>query len=130
MFDTTFFKDDLVTVIHPEGMKIKKSILDDPNATFVWGELMDPHFIRNLLGHYAPFAIAVLHCYERRRTKVFFKAVARPGATMQGVVLLGLSGRDVEKLNEFEKVGVVMRRATGRVTIGHYARRTALYLKK
>jgi hypothetical protein len=129
MFDTTFFRDDLVTIVHPAGMKVTKKLLGDPRATFVWGELMNPHFINGLLGHYVPFAIAQLHGYERRRTKTFFKAVPKKGALMQGVVLLGLSAKDVEKLNEFEQAGVVMRRASGLVSIGHCNCATALYLK-
>ena len=60
MFDVTFFRDDLVTVIHPKGSRVTKRLLDDPRATFVWGELMSPHFIKKLLGHYTPYAAAEL----------------------------------------------------------------------
>jgi len=130
MFDTTFFRDDLAMVVHPAGMKATKRLLLDPRATFVWGELMNPHFIHGLLGRYVAFAPARLHGYERRRTKSFFDAVPKKGATVQGVVLLGLSAADVAKLNEFERVGVVMRRTSGNVSIGHFSRRAALYLKR
>jgi len=130
MFDTTFFREDLVTVVHKKGLRVTKKLLEDPNATFVWGELMDPYFIYGLLGHYVAFAPAVLPGFERRRTKEFFNAVKKPGASMQGAVLLGLSAVDVKKLNEFEKVGVVMRRTSAVVLTGHFRRRTALYLKK
>lgn len=130
MFDTTFFRDDLAMVVHPKEINVTKNLLDDPNATFVWGELMNPHFIKELLGHFAPYAIAELRGYERRRTKTFFNAVPKTGACIQGVVLLGLTKTDIDKLNEFEKIGVVMRRATGPVSIGHYKRRAAMYLKR
>ena len=129
MFETTFFKDVLATVIHRKGARASADLLDDPNATFVWGALMDPHFVRNLLGHYASFSPAVLKGFERKRTIEFFDMTPKLGSATQGVVLLGLSDEDVKKLDEFERVGDVMRKTTAVVRIGHKNRKVKLYLK-
>jgi len=129
MFDTTFFRDDLVIVIHEKHKRINKNLLEDSRAVFVWGELMDPHFIHGLLGHFLPFAPAYLKGFRRHRTKEFFNITKKAGGVVQGVVLLGLSKDDERKLNDFEQEGVAMRRTSGMVSMGHFTRRTAMYVK-
>jgi len=130
MSEIEFYKEILVTIVRPAGKKVSRKMLDDPNATFVWGELMNPHFIEKLLGSPRAYSPAVARGFIRKPTKTFFDAVRNPSGAMQGVVLLGLSKKDVDKLNEFEQVGKVMERHTTEVSIGQMKRKTYIYLKK
>jgi len=36
MFRVTWFEKYLLDVIHPEGRRLTRHILEDPKATFVW----------------------------------------------------------------------------------------------
>ena len=130
MFQSTFFRDELITVIHPAKRKVTKKILDGANATFVWGELMDPHFIRNLLGEAKPFASAHVRGMVRRPTRKFFNVTRNESGVVPGVVLLGLTSSDIKKLNEFERVGEVMERHQTQVVMGQRIRTAYIYLKK
>lgn len=129
MFDVTFFRDDLVTIIHPAGKRVSKKLLDGKNVIFVWGELMSPHFIAGLLGSARPYTPAHVNGFERRPYKDFYTLVPRAGAVAQGVLLLGLSAADMKKLDAFEQRGVVMRRTTAPVVVGQKKRRAYINLK-
>ena len=130
MFNVTFFTDELITVIHLGEKKVTKKLLDHPNATFVWGELMNPHFIGKLLGSPRPYAPAHVRGFTRRPTKEFFNVARNPGGVAPGVLLLGLSNADVKKLNAFEQLGVKMERREIDVFIGQRKRTAFIYLKK
>ena len=129
MFQTTFFKEDLAMIIHEEDTRATRALLEDPRAAFVWGELMDPHFIHNLLGNFLPFAPCWLEGFRRVRTETFFDLEKAAGESVQGVAILGMSDEDMAKLDEFEKEGDLMRRTEGRVHIGHFSRSASIYVK-
>jgi len=130
MFRLTWFEEYLLDLVHPERRRMTRRILEDPKATFVWGKLMNPHFIRKLLGHSLPFCPAEIQGYARVPSGDFYALKKKKGATTQGVVLLGLSERDVAGLNEYEKVPDVMERRRIRVSMGTLKRRTYFYIKK
>jgi hypothetical protein len=129
MFEVKWFEECLLDVVHPAGRKAARAILDDPNATFVWGKLMSPHFIEKLLGAPAAFCPAEIRGYERVKTKEFYALRRKAGATVQGVVLLGLSDADVEKLNRFERIPRVMERRRIEAAMGTMKREVCFYIK-
>ncbi len=128
-FGVKWFEDCLLDIVHPASRRVTRAILNDPNATFVWGKLMSPHFIAKLLGAPAVFCPAEIRGYERVKTKEFFALRKKPGATVQGVVLLGLKAADVAKLNEFERIPEVMERRRIEVAMGEMKREVYFYIK-
>ena len=130
MFQVTWYEDILLHVVSPEGKRITRKILDDPRATFVWGKLISPHFIKKLLGHSLPYCHAQIQGYVRVPSGDFFALRKRQGGTVQGVVLLGLSDEDVAGLNRFEQIPHVMERRRIPVNMGTMKRTTFFYIKK
>lgn len=130
MFRVTWFEESLLNVIHPESRRVTRNILDDSEATFVWGKLMNPHFIRKLLGHALAFCPAEIRGYARIPSGDFYVLKKKEGATTQGVVLLGLSAKDREGLDTYEQIPNVMERRRIMVTIGTMKRRAFFYIKK
>ncbi len=130
MYKVTWFEDCLLDVVHPAGRRIGREILDDPNATFVWGKLMDPAFIKQLTGRPAPFCAAEIRGYARVPTRDFYALRHRKGATTQGVVLLGLTDKEVAALNEFEQIPHVMERRRIEVVMGNMRRKVFFYIKR
>ena len=130
MFRVTWFEEVLLDVVHPEKRRVVRQILEDPRATFVWGKLMNPHFIKELLGHALPFCPAEIRGYARVPSGDFYALRRKRGATTQGVVLLGLSEKDVAGLNAYEQIPHVMERRRIAVTLGTLKRRTFFYIKK
>ena len=130
MFKVTWFEDCLLDVVHPADRKAARGLLDDPNATFVWGKLMDPHFIAKQIGRPAPFCAAEIRGYARVKTPEFYALRKKAGATTQGVVLLGLTDGEVAALNAFERIPDVMERRRIEVTMGNMRRRVYFYIKR
>jgi len=130
MFRVTWFEDSLLHLVHPEEKRITRKVLEDPRATFVWGKLISPHFIKKLLGHSLPYCPAEIQGYVRVPSGDFFALKKKRGGTVQGVVLLGLSDDDVAGLNEFEQIPHVMVRRRIMVSLGTLKRRTFFYIKK
>ncbi len=129
MLDATFFKHELATVFHAAGKKVAPEILDDPDAVFVWGELMSHKFVKGIIGRTPCFAPATAVGFARRRTPDFFSMAEKPGACVHGVVLLGLTTGETAALDNFESLGTVMRKSTATVLIGQKKRKTRIYLK-
>lgn len=130
MFSVKWQKDTLAMVVQPRGARIPKNIFQDPNLTFVWGYLMDPDFILKLLGRRIAFAPAVLKGYRRRAKGKSFILQKQKGGIVPGVVLIGLSSKDVAHLNEFEEVPEVMVRRRVEVYVGDRRTKTCIYMKK
>ena len=130
MFQVTFFPDELITVVHPEGKKVTRKLLEHPNATFVWGRLMDPFFIAGLLGAPRPFAPAHVSGLTRKPTREFFDVSPSRNEVVPGVVLFGLTNADMKKLNTFERTGQAMERHVVQVTMGQIKREVFMYLRK
>jgi hypothetical protein len=130
MFRVTWFEEYLLDVVHPERRRITRDILEDPKATFVWGKLMSPHFIKELLGHSLPFCPAEIQGYARVPSGDFYALKKKKGATTPGVVLLGLAEKDVAGLNKYEQIPHVMERRQIRVSMGTLNRKVFFYIKK
>ena len=130
MFKVTWFEDCLLDVIHPAEVKVTRKLLDDASATFVWGKLMDPHFIEKQIGRPAAFCPAEIRGYARVKTPEFYALRKKAGATAQGVVLLGLTDKEVAALNAFEHIPRVMERRRIEVTMGNMKRKVYFYIKR
>ena len=126
---TILIEEYLLNVICASDGKTGLEIEEDPKATFVWGRLMDPDFIKDLLGHKVCFAPAVIRGYERVPYSDFYALKKKQGAFVQGVVLLGLSEKDEAKLNEYEQVPKVMRRRRITAELGLLKRKVFFYIR-
>jgi hypothetical protein len=130
MFKVAWFEDCLLDVIHPADRKVTRKILDGPNATFVWGKLMDPRFIAKQIGRPAAFCAAEISGYKRVKTPEFYALQKKAGATTQGVVLLGLTDEEVAALNAFEQSPEIMERRRIEVAMGNMKRKVYFYIKR
>ena len=104
--------------------------VSDQNATFVWGYLMEPDFIKELLGRKKPFAPAVLRGYKREKSEDKLTLIPDASSCVLGVVLLNLSEEEMKKLDEFEKVPEVMIRKRIEVEIGDFRREVYIYMRR
>lgn len=125
-----FSADDLSLIIRPLGAPLPDEPFADANLTFAWGFLMDPRFIRKLLGHKAAFAPAVLKGWKRSAEGDSFRLGKREGGVVTGVVLIGLSEKDIVKLDAFERTPDVMIKRRVKVLIGDRKAGAFIYLNK
>jgi hypothetical protein len=65
MFAIAFFEEKFVWAAHPPDTKISLGDITDSDGVFVTGKLMDPEFVRDVVGHYVPFTSAVARNYSR-----------------------------------------------------------------
>ena len=132
MFEITLVKEIFAIVAHPPGGFVDPRECE--RRVFVCGSLMEPKFLANLLGHEAAMAPALARGHIRgwgeTDGKKFHFLRADPGGTVHGVVLLGLSDADMEKLEQFERVPEVRRRADIEAAIGDVALPAVTYLAK
>ena len=134
MFEVRWFDDHCTLVHHPPGLRITEADIASKDLLFVWGFLMDPAFIRGLLGRHVPFGPAMLPGYRRKpipegKTKGF-ELVRAPGCAVQGVVLLRLKAGDMRKLDDFEEAPAVMQQRTVRIRVGDLERKARIYMRK
>ena len=132
MLETTFFEEIYLWVVHPKGMKITLDDITEGDAIFVTGKLMDPEFVREIIGHHVPFTAAVARNYARgergRGKEKTLLLEPRPGAIVVGVLLLKLTRSDMDALDRFEQIPRLRRRATIRVTAGALERDAVTFL--
>ena len=100
--------------------------------TFVWGFLMDPEFIRGLVGRVIPFAPALIRGYRRetflKDGKRGFRLIPQPEGVVMGVALVGPTQEEVAALDRFERVPEVMVKQRIEVTVGDLKREAGIYL--
>jgi hypothetical protein len=77
-----------------------------------------------------PFCPAQIKGYSRVPSGDFYALRKGRGTTTQGVVLLGLSEKDVAGLNEYEQIPHVMERRRIMVAMGTLSRETFFYIRK
>lgn len=132
MFTITFFEEKFVWVAHPREAEISLRDVTDGDAVFVSGKLMDPEFVRNIVGHYVPFTAAVASNFARgERGKGKNKTLLlepKTGDMTLGVLLLKLSRTDSDSLNEFEQVPHLRKRVSIPVTVGAHERRAYTFV--
>lgn len=130
---TTFFPDLFVCVTHDDDVKINAKDITEGDAIFVSGFLMDPEFVKKIVGRLIPFTAAVANDFRRGergsgKEKVLMLE-PHPGSFVLGTLLLHLQKEDVDALNSFEKVSEgLRRRASIRVTLGTCERTAFTYL--
>ncbi|MEW5944997.1 MAG: gamma-glutamylcyclotransferase family protein [bacterium] len=130
MFRVKWNEKTLAMLAVPKGSRTPKDLAGDANLTFVWGLLMDPDFIKKLLGHRVAFAPATLKGCARSAEGKGFSLRKKPGGIVNGVVLVGLSREDVFRLNEFEEAPTVMARRRTDVYVGDEKVKAFIYLKR
>ena len=76
------------------------------SSLFAYGTLTDPQRVRSLIGRVPPTVKARLRHYERRSVPglPYYMVAPKSGATTSGVILLGLTSRDLSIFDEYEDI--------------------------
>jgi hypothetical protein len=131
MFQASFFPSSGFLIIHPPDHPVKSDDVFEHELLFVWGELMNPHFVREIIGRFIPFAIAVLEDFTRKTEKIgdhySFSLIPQTGSLMQGVILIGLTDEDFDALDRFERCPVHMIRKKVEIKVGDMPRIAQMY---
>jgi len=132
MFEHVWNERWCAWIVAPPGRVPEPGDLERADLTFVWGFLMDPHFVQGVTGRPIPFAPAVLRGYRRERVVrdavPGFRLVADPEGIVTGVVLIGVSESEASALDRFEQVPRAMVRKRVEVTVGDLLRRAHIYM--
>ncbi|RJP17161.1 MAG: gamma-glutamylcyclotransferase [Candidatus Abyssobacteria bacterium SURF_5] len=133
-FSVSFFEEDGIWAVHPEGASLSLSEVLHGDAVFVSGKLMDPTFAYKVTGRYVPFAAAIAKGFargERGSGKKKMPILERKrGGIVLGVLLLDVSENDLQKLDAFEQVPELRERVSIRVTVGARERPAYTFLLK
>ena len=134
MFKSKWLAEHCAVVFHPDGVRITAVDLATKDLLFVWGDLMDPEFLKGLLGRYVPFGPAILPGFRRERVrsggKWGYRLIPDSKGAMQGVVLLRLRKKDLAILDAFEEAPEVMVQTTAQVRIGDFVREAGIYMRR
>ncbi len=98
------------------------STTDDSAALFVYGSLIDSDSRERLLGRAVSASPAWLSGYERRRGRYHY-VVRCEGARTPGLILDGLTERDLEILDRYEETPILYVRERVEVIDAQGARR-------
>ena len=98
MFAVEFDTDSLSLLIAPQDEPAALDRLLEGDSAFVWGLLINPRLIRELTGHWLPFAPARIEGYRRSvlrdGDRLDLRLEPESGSCVDGVLLLGLSRED------------------------------------
>ena len=134
MLKTTFFEEHFVWVAHSERDEISLNDVVEGEAVFVSGKLMDPDFVRDIVGRPVPFTSAVAREYARgergQGKNRILLLESSAGGFVLGVLLLKLTPSDLTALDKFEQVPDVRRKASIDVVVGSLERTATTYLLK
>jgi hypothetical protein len=132
MYGVTLIKEIFAVVIHGEGRFIDPR--ESESRVFVCGSLMDPEFVAGMLGHEIAMSPAVavgfIRGWGESDGKKFHFLQADGEGMVPGMALLGLSAADIVKLEKFEQVPGVRRRAEMEIVIGDVRLKGHTYLKR
>jgi len=133
MFDHVWAEEPLSFIIAPQDNIPSPDVLQNAELYFVWGYLMNPRFIKKLLGHAIPFAPAMLKGYRREAFlndgKRDFNLIPTEKGVVLGVVLISPSEEDIAKLDTFEQVPKVMVKRRVEVMTGDLVREANTYMR-
>ena len=133
MFDHVWAEEPLSFIIAPQDNIPSPDVLQNAELYFVWGYLMNPRFIKKLLGHAIPFAPAMLKGYRREAFlndgKRDFNLIPTEKGVVLGVVLISPSEEDIAKLDTFEQVPRVMVKRRVEVMTGDLVREANTYMR-
>jgi hypothetical protein len=133
MFDHVWAEEPLSFIIAPQDNIPSPDVLKNAELYFAWGYLMNPRFIKKLLGHAIPFAPAVLKGYRREEFlnngKRDFNLIPTENGVVLGVVLIAPSEEDIAKLDTFEQVPKVMVKRRVEVMTGDLVREASTYMR-
>jgi gamma-glutamylcyclotransferase (GGCT)/AIG2-like uncharacterized protein YtfP len=99
----------------------------DPHALFVYGSLLDEAKRVEILGHRVEVIEARLPGFERRRGRYFY-LVPADGAVLPGMILLGLTSEDWQRLDAYEEVPRLYTREEVELITEHGPLRCWVYL--
>jgi hypothetical protein len=132
MFEHVWSEETLGWIIAPQGNLPSPEILKDADLYFVWGNLMNPAFVRGILGHSIPFAPAALKGYRReiflKDGKREFLLIPSQMDVVMGVVLISPCKEDIIGLDRFEQVPKVNVKRRIEVMIGDLRREANIYM--
>ena len=133
MFEHIWIEETLSWIIAPQDRLPGPDVLQKAELYFVWGFLMDPRFIQELLNRIIPFAPAVIRGYCReafiKDGKRGFRLIPSENDIVMGVVLIAPSDEEIALLDRFEQVPDVMVKRRIEVTIGDLVREANIYMR-
>jgi len=132
MFQISFFPSNGLLIIHPPEFPVRSDDVFEHDLLFVWGDLMNPHFVREITGRFIAFAPSVLTGFARKAEKIgegySFSLIPREDSFVQGVILIGLTEDDLNALDRFERCPAHMVRKKVEVKVGDLPRIAQIYL--
>jgi hypothetical protein len=109
MYSIRYEDETFAIWLEPEGATI--SLWEEKEPIFVCGRLMEPQFLSSIIGREAAMAPAVaLDCgraWEDYKGKPYIFLKKSKGGFVPGMILLGLTGQERAKLNQFEEIDTV-----------------------
>jgi gamma-glutamylcyclotransferase (GGCT)/AIG2-like uncharacterized protein YtfP len=84
---------------------------------FIYGSLIDPVHRAEIIGRPIEAMAATLNGYERGKRRYWYIR-ARPGATVEGAILTGLTEEEFATLDEYEEVPTLYTRKRITATLG------------
>jgi len=106
--------------LEPEGVSV--SLWGEKEPIFVCGRLMEPEFLSSIIGKQAAMAPAVaIDCsraWENYEGKPYIFLKKSKGGFVPGMVLLGLTAQEREKLKRFEEIDRVRKLDSVSLRIG------------
>lgn len=134
MFQVRYFSANLVTIIHPPDREVAVDDLFETDLLFAWGDLADPHVVKEQLGRYVPFTWGFVRGYEwstvNRLDRMETSLLAQPEGIVQGVILIGLTEQEYAVLDRFEQVPIHRHRDKITCLIGTIERIVNVYLEQ
>jgi len=133
MLRSRFFPAHSIHLFHTFDQTVGLNDLFTGQLIFVWDALMDPEAVAQLLGRNVPFGPACLRGYGRTAVRKggewqFALKEDEDGIT-PGVVLIGLSEADLEKIDQFEQAPLLTARHKLKIRIGDLERVAGVYLR-
>lgn len=132
MYDLTLVKEIFVVVIHPEGGFIDPR--ESERRVFVCGSLMDPGFVKGIIGRAPAVCPAVAEGFSRGWGESGGKPMhflqRDPAGMVPGVAILGLSADELAGIEKFEQAPSVRKKVELILRIGDVELPGQTYLKK
>jgi len=132
MFEHVWAEETCSWIVAPPDRVPGAGDLETAELYFVWGFLMDPRFIGELVGRPVPFAPAAIRGYRREAFveggQRGFRLIPDDHGIVMGVVLVGPTGQEVAALDRFEQVPTVMIKRRIDVLIGDLVREANIYI--
>ena len=134
MFQTSFFPQHRLSIIHPPEMTVSVDLLFETELLFAWGDMMDPYYVKKILERFVPYAPAVITGYSCKAAPEWrdnrFSLQPEQGGVVLGFSLIGITNEDFEILDRIEQVPVHHQREKVLCRMGSLERIVYIYIRQ